>query len=253
MLTITQDDIKIINRLNENIRRTYDSRMQFLLSNEADELSKGIFDPFYFWDTLPPLLFERVRIWNNGVSWIQGITKGAQKYLPPIPENVWSAIEGGRIKVIPTQTEVGKFYDRKVVKGSLQYAEIEGSQGTPIIFDTCVFDECLFWHSRFQDVVFKDCDFLRSKFIKCQFVNCTLSGTFFDNTRWGDAQLQRSYNIIKNSVINGELSYRNSKGVGPALFMPSVACKISLKQAMAGDYTVWKGEQVKEAARVMGW
>ena len=94
---------------------------------------------------------------------------------------------------------------------------------------------------------------MRSSFIHCYFENCTLSSSFFNKTKWGDPQNKWSYNVVKNCVYNGEISFIDSKGIGPALFMPKEACKISLRNVLDKDYTLWKAEQLQEAIKALGW
>lgn len=251
MLKIDSDDLKIVYRLDDHIKRKYEARMRFVVSGNEGE---GIVDAETCWDTAPPTNFHRERIWVDGKSYIQGITQGARNHLPRLPENLWSAIEGGRAMVLARELGNGTISRRFVSKGLMEFAYFEGEPGTPVEMANCQFESCIFWYCMFNNVHFKECDFLRSKFIGCRFVDCTVTNCEFDETVWGDlSNPATTFNFIENCVINGTVSFRKSKGVGAGLFMPIQAITIAVQDIESGNYSSWKGEQIRDAIETHKW
>lgn len=254
MLLVTNDDVKLIARLDESVKRLYEARMQFLTTTQRELTdSTGIFDSLTDWDVLPPILFNRYRVWQDGIAHIDGITPQARRFLPRIPENVWSAIEGGRIIVTPSKLSVrpSRYYQSRISGGYLDYAHIEGNDGYPLEIERCTFENCTFWKCQFRNVHFIESDFLRSTFLGCSFFNCTLTDSFFDETKWGDED--NHTNEVINNVVNGTSSFRESSGIGPALFMPEPAIKIIANKVLRGETAEWEGEQLAEATKKRGW
>ena len=253
MLNLTADDLKIVHRLDDRIKKLYEARMAFLLSDDPGD-SAGLVDPSRHWDTAAPVIFRRCRLNENGRWYIEGMTPEAKHLLPKVPEPIWSAVEGGRVVIRTSELQNPQIGNRVVRRGQLEFAHIEGDAGLPIEFSACTMEECIFWRCTFEHCHFIECDFIKSHFIGCRWKDCTITECFFDETRWGD-RLKRSttYNTIEGLVINGEISFKGARGIGPALFMPEEAINIATEDIDTEKYTAWKSEQLHHAITRRKW
>ncbi len=253
MLDLTSDDLKIVHRLDDRIKKLYEARMGFLLSADPTD-SGGLVDPSRCWDTAAPVIFRRSRVNENGRWYIEGMTAEAKRQLPKVPEAIWSAVEGGRVVVRASELPSPRISNRVVRRGQLEFAHIEGDAGLPIELHACTMEECIFWRCNFEHCHFIECDFIKSHFISCRWKDCTVTECFFDETVWGD-RLNRSttYNTIEGLVINGEISFKGARGVGAALFMPEQAINIATEDIDKEKFTSWKGEQLHHAITQRKW
>lgn len=253
MLDLTLEDLKIVHRLDERIKKLYEARMAFLISNDPEDRG-GLVDPTTCWDTAAPAIFRRCRINENGKWYMEGMTAEAKRQLPKVPEPIWSAVEGGRVVLRSSELAVPRISQRVVRRGQLEFAHIEGEAGLPIEFEACTLEECIFWKCNFEHCHFIECDFIKSRFIGCRWKDCTVTECFFDETHWGDRRNRsNTYNTIEGLVVNGEISFKGSRGIGPALFMPEAAINIANADIEQAQFTAWKGEQLHEAIVQRNW